>query len=274
MLKFHFVRNILGGGHGLPPVRGVALEVLLFAVWCAAPQHAPAATAFALNRVTNVTTTYAPGGTVDVTVTLHLTTDDTLTALGLEEQTPTGWSYAGTVSGTTPSITPLAGAQGLLEFAWFPLPTLPVTFTYRLNIPMASAGTRLIRGQGICRVLAAGEVRTALISTAVPGEGSGPFHSADPNGDNLIALPELLRIIQFFNSAGLHCAVNPGDTEDGYIAGPGANHSCAAHSSDYEPLDWTVTLNELLRTIQFYNTPGYHPCPEDGTEDGFCPGLD
>jgi len=25
--------------------------------------------------------------------------------------------------------------------------------------------------------------------------------------------------------------------------------------------------------IQFYNFPGYHYCPDEGTEDGFCPGI-
>jgi len=28
----------------------------------------------------------------------------------------------------------------------------------------------------------------------------------------------------------------------------------------------------LLRLIQFYNSGGYHYCPGEGTEDGFCPG--
>jgi hypothetical protein len=32
-----------------------------------------------------------------------------------------------------------------------------------------------------------------------------------------------------------------------------------------------VNLSELLRVIQFYNTPGYQ-CAE-GTEDGYAPGL-
>ena len=233
-----------------------------------------AATAFALNRTTSVTTFYTPGSSVDVTVTLILTTSDTLTAIGLEEQIPAGWSYAGIVSGSGPQVVPLAGVQGLLEFAWFPLPTLPVSFTYRLNVPIGSEGTRVIRGEGVARLFLAGEVRTAAVFTPVPGEGAGPFHSADPNGDNLIALPELLRVIQFYNLGGLSCAADPSDTEDGYLPGVGEDTSCAAHSSDYAPLNWQINLNELLRLIQFYNTPGYHSCPDDGTEDGFCPGIE
>jgi len=87
-------------------------------------------------------------------------------------------------------------------------------------------------------------------------------------------LTELLRVIQFFNSGGFHCAEPPTDTEDGYESGPGANHTCCPHSADYLPSgpDWTISLSELLRVIQFYNSGGYHYCPTAGTEDGFCPG--
>jgi len=30
----------------------------------------------------------------------------------------------------------------------------------------------------------------------------------------------------------------------------------------------------LLRLIQFFNSGGYHACPAENTEDGFCPGVD
>jgi len=45
---------------------------------------------------------------------------------------------------------------------------------------------------------------------------------------------------------------------------------CTPHDSDYKPQDWRITLSELLRVIQLYNSPGYHPDPD--TEDGFAPG--
>ena len=94
--------------------------------------------------------------------------------------------------------------------------------------------------------------------------------SADQDADGFITLSELLRTIQFYNSAGLHCASG---TEDGYAPGPGADTTCRANTSDYAPLDWVISLSELLRVIQFYNSGGYHSCPSDGTEDGFCPGV-
>ena len=42
---------------------------------------------------------------------------------------------------------------------------------------------------------------------------------------------------------------------------------------DYAPTDWSISIDELLRAIQFYNSLNYFHCPEEGTEDGFCPGA-
>jgi hypothetical protein len=59
-------------------------------------------------------------------------------------------------------------------------------------------------------------------------------------------------------------------TEDGYIPGPGTNHSCAPHNSDYNPQDWMINQSELLRLIQFYNSGGYYA--DASGEDGFASG--
>ncbi len=104
------------------------------------------------------------------------------------------------------------------------------------------------------------------------GDGEGSivemFHSADQDGDNLISLSELLRVIQFFNSDGYHCDAAG---EDGFNPGQG-DTSCVPHASDYNLQDWYINLSELLRIIQFFNSGGYHACPAEGTEDGYCPG--
>jgi len=104
------------------------------------------------------------------------------------------------------------------------------------------------------------------------GEGGGAadeFHTADQDGNGIINLSELLRVIQFFNSNGYHC--DP-QGEDGFAPGPG-DQTCAHHASDYNQADWRINLSELLRLIQFFNSGGYHACPGQSTEDGYCPGL-
>ncbi len=103
---------------------------------------------------------------------------------------------------------------------------------------------------------------------------ASPWHSADTSHDNSVALSELLRVIQFYNSGGLQCAATPDATEDGYLPGAGTETSCCPHDSDYAGTgpDWRIDLSELLRVIQFYNSGGYHACPDEDSEDGFCPG--
>jgi hypothetical protein len=109
--------------------------------------------------------------------------------------------------------------------------------------------------------------------TCDPFAGADGVQTVDKDGDFIVSLSELLRVIQLYNVAGLHCAEEPGDTEDGYVSGTGLNHDCAPHDSDYNPQDWVISLTELLRAIQLYNAAGYHYCPIDNTEDDFCPGL-
>lgn len=92
------------------------------------------------------------------------------------------------------------------------------------------------------------------------------YHSADTSPNQRISLTELLRVIQFFNYDGFHCAVG---TEDGYAPGPG-DQTCSPHNSDYNPQDGHIDLSELLRSVQFFNSNGYHT--ECGTEDDFAPG--
>lgn len=93
------------------------------------------------------------------------------------------------------------------------------------------------------------------------------IHTADVNADRIISLTELLRVIQFFNVGSLSCAP---DTEDKYTPGNSGDKSCRTHSSDYAPQDWSISLYELLRLIQFFNSGGYHFCGD--SEDTFCPG--
>ncbi len=94
------------------------------------------------------------------------------------------------------------------------------------------------------------------------------YHSADHDSLKFnISLSELLRVIQIYTTGEYHCASG---TEDGYTPGKGGNQTCRPHDSDYSPQDWRIGLNELLRTIQFYNSAGYHT--DMNSEDGFAPG--
>ena len=99
------------------------------------------------------------------------------------------------------------------------------------------------------------------------------IHRADTNGDGQISIGELSRYIQFFNIGGYGCADTAGSTEDGYLPGAGHPHDCLPHADDYNAQDWVISLSEVLRLVQFFSSGGYHACPGDATEDGFCAGL-
>ncbi len=92
-------------------------------------------------------------------------------------------------------------------------------------------------------------------------------HNADYNPmDHKINLSELLRVIQLYNNNAYHCAP---DGEDGYAPGDGDDKTCTPHDSDYNPQDWRISLSELLRAIQLYNSDGYHV--DENSEDRFSP---
>ncbi|NJL72538.1 MAG: hypothetical protein HC888_13715 [Candidatus Competibacteraceae bacterium] len=83
-------------------------------------------------------------------------------------------------------------------------------------------------------------------------EGEGTLenpHRADQNGNGIVNLSELLRVIQFYNAGAYHCQAG---TEDNYAPGAGAQ-DCPPHTSDYNTQDWSISLSELLRLIQLYN---------------------
>lgn len=115
---------------------------------------------------------YEPGVPLDVTITLDFIGDDTLTALGVEEVFPPGWTFDSVVSEDGPSIVPPADWPELLEFAWFPLPEFPVSFTYRVNPPQGEGGSPQIVGEAYCRVSGVGPVSSGSVITGLSLPGS------------------------------------------------------------------------------------------------------
>jgi hypothetical protein len=105
---------------------------------------------------------------------------------------------------------------------------------------------------------------------------TGPkwIHSADVDGDGTITLGELLRVVQIYNQGSYSCAANAGATEDGFVALAGST-DCQPHASDFSgakaiDADYVILLNELLRAIQLYNSVGdYIYDVLSGSEDGF-----
>ena len=92
------------------------------------------------------------------------------------------------------------------------------------------------------------------------------YHSADINKNRVIELGEFLRVGQLYHTKDYHCDAT---TPDGYAPGMGPQFGCTPHSSDFAPQNWQISLNELLRLVQIYNSDGYSAC-STLNEDGFC----
>lgn len=91
---------------------------------------------------------YTPGEAVDITVTIDAASSGTITAMGLSETIPAGWTYASAVlvSGALPGVLPSVGDMDTLDFVWFIAPSLPCSFTYRLIPAADDSGTKTISG--------------------------------------------------------------------------------------------------------------------------------
>jgi hypothetical protein len=92
---------------------------------------------------------YKGGKQVAVTVYISALEWDGLTAMGLYETVPEGWTFAGAraIGGTMPGVTPKNGDSGVLQFLWIQQSTAPITFQYVLNVPPRESGTRYFSGQ-------------------------------------------------------------------------------------------------------------------------------
>ena len=102
--------------------------------------------------------------------------------------------------------------------------------------------------------------------------GDASYHVSDTDQDSRIGLDELLRSIQLYNIGEYGCQQ---ETEDGYapgISGEVVLGECYPHDGDYAPADFTFSLSELLRMIQFFNVGEYVFCntKNPATEDSFC----
>ena len=133
-------------------------------------------------------------------------------------------------------------------------------------------------------IVASGRAYLTIATTAFPnGELRTPlfplvalinYHDGDIDKDFVFSLTELLRVIQLYNVDGYHCDEG---SEDGFAPGTVVElENCQPHSADYNPSDveWVISLSEVLRVIQFFNSENraYFECIAG--EDGFCAGVE
>jgi len=189
------------------------------------------------------------------------------------------WSLASS-GGSTADASPAAGTTDLLEWTWHTVPPSPFNFAYSLVVPDATTD-----GQSLTAMFestsAAGPLQSIVLPDPLVLSAVATYHTADINEDFKLGLAELLRVIELYNTRSGTTRTGryqvQSGTEDGFAPDPTAGTTQSSfHAADFN-LDSKISLSELLRVIELYNTRSgttrtgkYHI--ESGTEDGFAPG--
>lgn len=103
-----------------------------------------------------------------VTVQVRYGGNQPVTALGIVENLPPGWSFGQAGGSHPPQITPPPGQIDHLEFVWITTPPFPFSFTYTLAKNMDGPESNIsIRGQAVYRRLG-GEEHSRETATPIP----------------------------------------------------------------------------------------------------------
>ena len=240
-----------------------------------------------LNRVIDAPNgRYTEGTTLDIVVEFKRDGDGMAKPLTLTENLPAGWTFVDKVGGPRPPGMPAPGSESPLVFVWPEAWDFPYNFIYRVNVPAGTTGLQILSGFAeyvindetrvtpVLHTCVFGNEPDEAIEGALDGEAIQPIdvpHSLDADANETIDLAELLRAVQLYNVGEFACD-HDSTTEDGFATGEG-DRVCRHHTADYLPADWSISMSELLRQLQFYNLGGVYPCPGAGTEDGYCAGA-
>lgn len=124
----------------------------------------------------------APAGVLNVRVTIDGQADDTLSGLGVTDELPAGWSFIGLAS-AGPAIRPGAGATGALDFAAFPVPSLPYSFTYSVQtVGSVASQFAAFAASGYYRLVRGNDEKTMPVLAQLSASSLG---DEDTDGDGI-----------------------------------------------------------------------------------------
>ncbi|WP_221032054.1 matrixin family metalloprotease [Actomonas aquatica] len=192
---------------------------------------------------------------------------------------PDGWTLGGRRGDESAVVKPEVGATALAEWEWTLPPDESIAFFYTLIAPEAEPyQTDLV---AYIETLSAGNPGAVLASPdPLVLSIRRRFHSADSDSNWRLSLSELLRVIELYNTRSgttrtgrYH--LNP-DSEDGFGPDTSAGQALDRHHSADTDQNGMLSLSELLRVIELYNTRSgtartgaYRSA--DGSEDGYEP---
>jgi len=129
------------------------------------------------------------GRTLEFTVSMDFGGGDPVSAMGLYEPLPAGWTYGGS-SGPAPLVTPTKGTAGDLHFAWIEAPDFPCAFTYKVSFPAGAdvaASFCDLFGEGLYRTISGDDTQKTIFfwddSPMADTDGDGVTDSFEGAGD-------------------------------------------------------------------------------------------
>lgn len=173
---------------------------------------------------------YFPGQSMDITLTLNFSGTEGLAAVGLYQIFPPGWAFVGmhAISGELPPLTQQEEYAYLRSFAWFIIPSFPITFAYTVTPPPDACGPAQIIGQIIYRTDGpayfsdrvttpipgpACKSNAALLSLALTLQDN--FQKADRDNDNQLTFKEAMDLVpELVQSQFIYLDAN----DDGYLS--------------------------------------------------------
>ncbi len=236
-----------------------------------------------------VSSGYVPGAAVEITNTVRVGDGLSVSQLTWSVLPPPpiesqDWSFESSAGDTSAATRPTAGDTDLFEWNWTTVSTSPLSFTYTTTAPGNASGS--VSFTAMANLTVNGNAIDAMVRPdPLQLEPQATQHSADIDGDFALNLPELLRVIELYNTRFGTTRTGryrlDGSSEDGFApdstSGAGEPTTLGEFHSADSDRDGLVSLAELLRVIELYNTREgttrtgrYHI--DGSSEDGFAPG--
>ncbi|MBI2432517.1 MAG: DUF5011 domain-containing protein [Candidatus Hydrogenedentes bacterium] len=116
---------------------------------------------------------YTPGENHEIEVTFDASCPEAVTALGLLDTLPEGFTFVGTTGEEAPDASQFDEETNELSFLWIETPAFPFTFRYIVGVPAVQSGNVMIAGQALYRQSGA-EQRSPVVRTTLCGEDRTP----------------------------------------------------------------------------------------------------
>jgi hypothetical protein len=138
---------------------------------------------------TQTSSAYAAGSNLTVTMQINYSVTGALSALGVDVTLPSGWTYVENGGTNAPQVAAQDGT--ILSLGWFSFPASPVNFTYTVNVPAGTTGTKSIAANIIYRIGSGSQQQVSATPNPLQIQSDTPFYtvavSASPSAGGTVS---------------------------------------------------------------------------------------